>query len=153
MCEICSKLTIKTPERRHWRRFGVFIINFEDISQLVLVFPLLTLNKWTPAGWIQWIPVLGLDLQVLRLWSDIFCFRSFSYISGFDQCFSVQMPQLKSWGQYEEFLILCLKSWKQNLIVALLGQLAINSTMIPLSQVRDLQIKYVILSFLFSFCF
>ena len=23
--EICLKLTIKTPERRHWRRFGVFI--------------------------------------------------------------------------------------------------------------------------------
>ena len=27
-CEICSKLTIKTPERRQWRRFGVFIVNF-----------------------------------------------------------------------------------------------------------------------------
>ena len=29
-CEICSKLTIKTPERR--RRSGVFIVNFEHIS-------------------------------------------------------------------------------------------------------------------------
>ena len=29
--EICSKLRRKTPERRHWRRFGVFIINFEHI--------------------------------------------------------------------------------------------------------------------------
>ena len=28
-CEIFSKLTIKTPERRHWRRSGVFIVNFE----------------------------------------------------------------------------------------------------------------------------
>ena len=27
-CEICSKLTIKTPERRHWRRSGVLIVNF-----------------------------------------------------------------------------------------------------------------------------
>ena len=26
--EICSKLTIKTPERRHLRRSGVFIVNF-----------------------------------------------------------------------------------------------------------------------------
>ena len=25
MCEICSKLTIKTPERRQWRRSGVFV--------------------------------------------------------------------------------------------------------------------------------
>ena len=43
-CEICSKLTIKTPERRHWRRFGVFIVNFEHISHLPQLFPLLTLN-------------------------------------------------------------------------------------------------------------
>ena len=42
--EICSKL-IKTPERRQWRRSGVFIVNFEQISHLVLVFLLLTLNS------------------------------------------------------------------------------------------------------------
>ena len=43
--EICSKLTIKTPERRHWRRVSVFI-NFEHILHLSqLVFLLLTLNK------------------------------------------------------------------------------------------------------------
>ena len=29
-CEICSKLTIKTPERRQWRRSGVFA-NFEHV--------------------------------------------------------------------------------------------------------------------------
>ena len=38
-CEICSKLTIKTPEDT-----AVFIVNFEDISYFVLVFLLLTLN-------------------------------------------------------------------------------------------------------------
>ena len=27
-------LTIKTPERRQWRRSGVFIVNFEHISHL-----------------------------------------------------------------------------------------------------------------------
>ena len=43
-CEICLKLTIKTPERRHWRRSSVFIVNFEHILHLVLVFLLLTLN-------------------------------------------------------------------------------------------------------------
>ena len=31
MCETCSKLTIKTPERRQRRRSGVFIVNFEHI--------------------------------------------------------------------------------------------------------------------------
>ena len=43
--EICSKLTINTPERRQWRRSGVFIVNFEHISYLVLVFLLLTLSR------------------------------------------------------------------------------------------------------------
>ena len=42
MSEICSKLTVKTPKRR---RFGAFIVNFEQIAHIVLVFLLLTLNK------------------------------------------------------------------------------------------------------------
>ena len=44
MCEIRSKLKIKTLERRQWRLSGVFIVNFEQILHLVLVFILLTLN-------------------------------------------------------------------------------------------------------------
>ena len=43
-CEICSKLTIKIPERCHWRRSGILIANFGHILHLVLVFLLLTLN-------------------------------------------------------------------------------------------------------------
>ena len=40
-CEICSKLTIKTP--------GVFVVNFEYISHFALLFLLLTLNiEWSP---------------------------------------------------------------------------------------------------------
>ena len=41
---ICSKLTIKTPERRQWHRSGVFIVELEEISHLFLVFLSLTLN-------------------------------------------------------------------------------------------------------------
>ena len=44
-CEICSKLTIKTPERRHRHRSAVFIVNFEHILHLVLVILLLTLSR------------------------------------------------------------------------------------------------------------
>ena len=44
-CEIGPKLTIKTPELRHWGRSGVFIVKFEHISQLALVFLLLTLSR------------------------------------------------------------------------------------------------------------
>ena len=36
--EIYSELTIKTPERRLWRRSGVFIVSFEHISHLFLAF-------------------------------------------------------------------------------------------------------------------
>ena len=50
-CEICWKLTIKTPERRQFRRFGVFIVNFKHISHLVLVFLLLTLNIKIPVNY------------------------------------------------------------------------------------------------------
>ena len=62
--EICLKLTIKTPERRQWRFSGVFIVNFEHISHLVLVLLLLTLSRKMPAfmflfliiwkGWIEY---------------------------------------------------------------------------------------------------
>ena len=62
--EICPMLTIKTPERRHlcgaskskviiklfeasqtWHRPSVFIINFDHIAHLVLVFLLLILSR------------------------------------------------------------------------------------------------------------
>ena len=44
-CEICSKLTIKTPEQCHGRHSGVFIFNFERVPHLVLVLLLLTLSR------------------------------------------------------------------------------------------------------------
>ena len=31
-CGICSKLTIKIPERRHWHHSGVFMVNFNRVS-------------------------------------------------------------------------------------------------------------------------
>ena len=40
-CEICSKLTIKTVQRGS----GVFILNFEHISQLILMLLLFTMNR------------------------------------------------------------------------------------------------------------
>ena len=48
-CEVSSKLTIKTPERRpseqrQWCLSSILIANFELISHLVQLFLLLTLN-------------------------------------------------------------------------------------------------------------
>ena len=49
-CEISSKLIVKIPEQRQWCRSGIFIVNFEHISHLVLDFLLLTLNMLLPNG-------------------------------------------------------------------------------------------------------
>ena len=37
-CGICSKLTIKTSERRHWRSGALFTVKFESLSSLLCVF-------------------------------------------------------------------------------------------------------------------
>ena len=64
-CQICSKLTIKTPKGRQWRRSSVFMVSFEHVSQLALVFLLLTLNKYLATEiWIY--------KGVFRTLSDIF---------------------------------------------------------------------------------
>ena len=45
MSEICSKVIVKKLERRQVPLSDVFIVYFEQISHIVLVFELLTLNK------------------------------------------------------------------------------------------------------------
>ena len=60
MREICSELTIKTPESRLWHRSNAFIVNFEQVSNIVLIFPLLTLNKFL------------IKLQFGAIWSSCF---------------------------------------------------------------------------------
>ena len=49
-CEICSKLTTKTLERRYGRHSDVFIVGFEHILNLVLIFLLVTLSRQMPTG-------------------------------------------------------------------------------------------------------
>ena len=45
---VWNLLTIKTPKRRQWYRFGAFVVNFEQISKTVLLFLSLTLSKYIP---------------------------------------------------------------------------------------------------------
>ena len=68
-CEICSKLTINTPERRQWHRSCVFIVNFEHISQIVLLFLLLTLNMHVIA---DRVPISKIGMGVLKFISNNF---------------------------------------------------------------------------------
>ena len=51
---MCSKLTLKTQKQRDWRRFGVFIVDFEHY---IKPFP----NVWT-FGFKQMFP--GNDTQI-----------------------------------------------------------------------------------------
>ena len=60
----CSKLIIETLGKSQWRRSGVFIVNYEHISHLFLVFLLLTLNK--NASWVVQRPKL-ISLQFFCL--------------------------------------------------------------------------------------
>ena len=63
--EMCSKLTIKTPKRRQWRCFGVFISNFEHILHLFQMFLLLTSNK---LGLLE-NRISTMDIIILFFWS------------------------------------------------------------------------------------
>ena len=62
----CSKWTRETLERRHWRRSGVFVVNFEQISIIDLLFSLLALNKSGifPSTFLQ--PVNGSKNSILN---------------------------------------------------------------------------------------
>ena len=35
---LCVNLRIETSEQSHWRHFDVFIVNFEQVSHIILVF-------------------------------------------------------------------------------------------------------------------
>ena len=53
---ICSKLTIKTSELCHWRRSGVFTVNFKHISHL---FPVSIVEfEQVNVSWIMILPKL-----------------------------------------------------------------------------------------------
>ena len=69
--KICSKLTIKTPEQRHWYRFGVFIVNIKQISHLVLVYLMLILRRKMPPGLLQ---TSRSDVEMIFDVGTLFCF-------------------------------------------------------------------------------
>ena len=69
---IFSNLVIKTPERRDWGRSSVVIITFEHISNLFLVFLLLTLTKYMLAGLLV-IYDLVVEIFSQKTPSQMFC--------------------------------------------------------------------------------
>ena len=88
MCEICSKLARKTAEWRQWRRSGFFSGNCEHISPIVLVFPLLTLNKDSP---VQKTCHGYLTTNMRRLFSRVF-------VIDFEQVYMLILSKQSSSG-------------------------------------------------------
>ena len=78
-CKICSKLTIKTPERRHWRRTGVFIVNFEN-TRMALLTSYWCLYRWL---WAYFTPCSSVSIgnfeYVNAGWAT-----NFPYLAWFD---------------------------------------------------------------------
>ena len=67
MCDVCSNLTIVTLEQR-WP--SVFIVNFEQISLIVLVFHLLLLNKQITTGPVSRIPMVEIiKILIMKIFS------------------------------------------------------------------------------------
>ena len=61
-CEICSKLTIKTPEWCHWRSPDVFIVHFEHFTPCSSVS---NVNfEHVTTGWAVSIPVILLKIAL-----------------------------------------------------------------------------------------
>ena len=61
VCGVCSGLAVKTPERRHWHRIGVFIVEFGHGWCIVVHFGQVN------AGW-----VLAILMTRFLLTNDIF---------------------------------------------------------------------------------
>ena len=57
---------IKRPERRHWRRTGIFIANFEHINFLLLTFWFLILTSKYLLGRVQFL----LCESILKIFPD-----------------------------------------------------------------------------------
>ena len=49
MCEICSKLMIRTAEQLHWRHSGVFTVNLNRIHAFLCSFPCIL---WASKYWL-----------------------------------------------------------------------------------------------------
>ena len=76
-CEICSKLNMFKYVRHHWRRSGVFIVNFEYISHLLQVF---LSFEHVVTGWVgsRQIPMM------MFFWQNGYRFLGFFTIWGWE---------------------------------------------------------------------
>ena len=89
--KIFSKLTIKTSERHRWLLSGVFIVNFKHISQSVLVFLSLALDRCRLRNAL--IPSIITSLLNKKFGNDCFfySFKLLIYVTCFCMCVYVYL--------------------------------------------------------------
>ena len=63
--EICSKLIIKTPEWRQWRRSDIFTVNFEHISHLFSSVSIVDFKQVNVSKWRVWWKFIHLQVYPL----------------------------------------------------------------------------------------
>ena len=88
ICEISSKLTIKTAERRHWRCSSVFIVTFERISHIgFIVVDFVQVN----AGWVLTLQLFLRSILSVLLTLSIFqtLFSCFCFCLWTEKCWLV----------------------------------------------------------------
>ena len=88
-----QKLTIKTQERRQWSRFGAFIVNFGQISH-ILVLPLPLLTEKVNAGWEKWRLITAQSIHVLSSRSHLLM-KHFYQTDGWIQIL-FELPRINS---------------------------------------------------------
>ena len=67
MKEITSKLRIKTSEQRHFYPYGFFIVNFEQIKHMALVFPLFF---WASECWLDICEAIYVEKHWFLYWKS-----------------------------------------------------------------------------------
>ena len=84
MYERCSKLAMKIPKRHHCCCSVVFIVDFEQISHIVLMFLLLNLNKYL-SPWLS-LPTIGRKFRYLDTGAKYLRILKFlTYCSAFSE--------------------------------------------------------------------
>ena len=81
---MCSKVTIKIPERRQWRRSGISIVNFEHISHLCSSVSIVNFEQ-VNAGWEAFCSNRQTSVSVFVKWVDV-VERSLELVFPFSCC-------------------------------------------------------------------
>ena len=98
-CEICSKLTINTPERRQWRHPGVFIVNFEHISHF---FSTVSIVDFEQAN-VCWDNILELCNILEKCW---FATRKVLLDNYFKKSYVKVVSRVNKWHKIFFFIII-----------------------------------------------